>query len=76
MLLTITDMSGHVVDPSFCIKKQEILEPAEKGGAQKIPRGYYIHAFSLTQHNNKKEWVTKISKNHVTNDNRHVRTCR
>ena len=36
MLLTITDMSGHVVDPSFCIKKQEILEAAEKGGAQKI----------------------------------------
>ena len=35
-----------------------------------------IHAFSLTQHNNKKEWVTKISKNHATNNNRHVRTCR
>ena len=32
----ITDMSGHVVDPSFCIKKQEFQEPDKKGGVQKI----------------------------------------
>ena len=49
MLLTITDMSGHVVDPSFCIKKQEIQEPDKKGGAQKISLAAYWSKLSVEE---------------------------